>query len=71
MPTLEPEENVGLKMKEVWEANKAALLVPKGDSKRGSGTKKQRAGTKARAKVEKTGLNGGRRGRARTRPRKD
>ncbi|KAK4149741.1 hypothetical protein C8A00DRAFT_37655 [Chaetomidium leptoderma] len=26
VPTLEPEENVGLKMKEVWEAKKAALL---------------------------------------------
>ena len=68
LPTLEPEQNVGLKMKEVWEAKKAAMLAPRGDNKRGSGTKKQRTGTRGRAMVEKTGSHGGRKVRARTRP---
>ena len=71
VPTLEPKENVSPEMMEEWEAKKAAAgLAPRGDSNRGSGTKKQRAGTRARAKVEKIGSKGGRRGRARTRPRK-
>ena len=70
-PTVEPEENVGLEMKKAWEAKKAGMLAPRGDSKHGSRTEKQWAGARGRAKVEKTGSNGGRRGRAKTRPRKD
>jgi len=71
VPTLEPEENVSLELKEVWKAKKAAMLAPRGDSKCSSGTKKQRVRARSRAKVEKTGSNGGRKGRTRTRSGKD
>ena len=53
VPTLEPEENVSLKLKEVWKAKKAAMLAPREDSKCGSGTKKQRVRARGRAKVER------------------
>ncbi len=56
VPTLEPGENVGMEMKGAWEAKKTAILAPRGDTKRGSGIKKQWAGVRGRAKVADLGM---------------
>ena len=42
VPTLKPGDTLSLALKEVWEAKKAAMLAPRGDGKRSSGTQKQR-----------------------------